>query len=146
LCRKEPLTGTVSILKNFLPNQHLHERRSGFLYGPITVAAESLIAQLDPQGKFTTPRRENRKIRHENEILQANEHTTVSDLSIDTKNICANLARLSLARDRVVISKLRIPNSARQLSPDLDFKKKNTLTLFQAVSSHLTSQFRVWVT
>jgi hypothetical protein len=31
-------------------------------------AAESLIAQLDSQGKLTTPRHGNRKIRHENEI------------------------------------------------------------------------------
>jgi hypothetical protein len=36
-------------------------------------AAESLIAQLHSQGKLITPRRENRKIRHEIEILKANE-------------------------------------------------------------------------
>jgi hypothetical protein len=43
----------------------------GSQYGAITVAAVSLIAQLDSQGKLTTPRRENRKNRHENEILKA---------------------------------------------------------------------------
>jgi hypothetical protein len=36
-------------------------------------AAESLIAQLHSQGLFTTPRFENRKIRHKIEILKANE-------------------------------------------------------------------------
>jgi hypothetical protein len=41
-------------------------------YGATTVAAESLIGQLHSQGKLTTPRRENRKIGHEIEILKAN--------------------------------------------------------------------------
>jgi hypothetical protein len=45
----------------------------GSLYGSTTEAAESLIAQLHSQGKLTKPRRENRKIRHEIEILIANE-------------------------------------------------------------------------
>jgi hypothetical protein len=40
----------------------------------VPVAEESLRAQLHSHGKLTTPRRENRKIRHENEILKANEH------------------------------------------------------------------------
>jgi hypothetical protein len=39
----------------------------------MTIAADSLISQLHWQGKLTTPRRENRKIQHENEILKANE-------------------------------------------------------------------------
>jgi hypothetical protein len=47
----------------------------GSLYGGATpVAAESPIAQLDSQSKLTTPRHENRKIRHENEIVKANQH------------------------------------------------------------------------
>jgi hypothetical protein len=33
-----------------------------------------LIAQLDLQSQLATPRRENRKIWHESEILKANEH------------------------------------------------------------------------
>jgi hypothetical protein len=45
-------------------------------YGATTVAAESLIAQLHSQSKLTTPSRENRKIRHEMEILKANEHAS----------------------------------------------------------------------
>jgi hypothetical protein len=45
----------------------------GSQYGATTGAAESLIAQLHSQGKLTTPSRENRKIRHENEIFKANE-------------------------------------------------------------------------
>jgi hypothetical protein len=45
-------------------------------YRDTTVAAESLIAQLYSQGKLTTPSRENRKIRHEIEILKANEHAS----------------------------------------------------------------------
>jgi hypothetical protein len=64
----------VSIFKIFPLKQHLHERRSGLpVRGYTTGAAESLIAQLHPQGKLTTPRRENQKIWHENEILKANE-------------------------------------------------------------------------
>jgi hypothetical protein len=45
----------------------------GSQYGTTTVAAESLIAQLHSQGKLTTPRRENLKIRHEIEMFKANE-------------------------------------------------------------------------
>jgi hypothetical protein len=44
-------------------------------YGAMTVAAESLRAQLHSQCKLTTPRHENRKIRHENELLKAKEPT-----------------------------------------------------------------------
>jgi hypothetical protein len=61
----------------------LHERRNGFLYGrgrATTEATESLIAQL------TTPRRENRKIRHENEILKVNEPTHVQMYQIIPKH------------------------------------------------------------
>jgi hypothetical protein len=39
----------------------------------MTVAAESLRAQLYSQCKLTTPRHENRKIRQENELLKAKE-------------------------------------------------------------------------
>jgi hypothetical protein len=45
----------------------------GSKYWPTTGAAESRIAQLHSQFKLTTPRRENWKILHENEILKANE-------------------------------------------------------------------------
>jgi hypothetical protein len=45
----------------------------GSQYGTTTGAAESVIAQLHSQGNLTTPRRENQKIRHENEILKAEE-------------------------------------------------------------------------
>jgi hypothetical protein len=44
-------------------------------HGATTIAAEGLIAQLYSQDKLTTPRRENRKIRHEIEILKAKEPT-----------------------------------------------------------------------
>jgi hypothetical protein len=44
-------------------------------YGATTLAAESLRAQLHSQCKLTTPRHENRKIRHENELLKAKEPT-----------------------------------------------------------------------
>jgi hypothetical protein len=43
-------------------------------HGDTKEAAKSLIAQLHSQGKLATPRQENRKIRHENEIVKANEH------------------------------------------------------------------------
>jgi hypothetical protein len=49
----------------------------GSQYGATAGAAESLRAQLQSEGKLTTPRRENWKIRHENEILKANEHALV---------------------------------------------------------------------
>jgi hypothetical protein len=48
----------------------------GSQYGTTTVAAESLIAQLDSQGKLIALRCENRKIRHENELLKTNEHSS----------------------------------------------------------------------
>jgi hypothetical protein len=71
----------------------------GSQYGTTTGATESLIAQLHSHGKLTTPRRENRKIVYENEILKATNGAIRSrnfSLPIDTKNICANLVRLSL--------------------------------------------------
>jgi hypothetical protein len=42
-------------------------------YGAMTVAADRLEAQLHSQCKLTTPRHENQKIRHENELLKAKE-------------------------------------------------------------------------
>jgi hypothetical protein len=45
-------------------------------YEATTVAAECPIAQLHSQDKLTTPSRENWKIRHEIEILKANEHAS----------------------------------------------------------------------
>jgi hypothetical protein len=44
--------------------------------GATTEAAESLVVQLNSHGILTTPRRENRKTRHENEILKPNEHAS----------------------------------------------------------------------
>jgi hypothetical protein len=72
----------------------------GSQYGATTGAAKGLIAKLHSHGKLTTERRENRKIRHENEILKANERLhRVKDLQsfrLIPKDICANLVRLSL--------------------------------------------------
>jgi hypothetical protein len=45
----------------------------GSMYWATTGAAKSPIAQLHSQGKLTTPRHQNRKIRHEIEIVKANE-------------------------------------------------------------------------
>jgi hypothetical protein len=45
----------------------------GSQYGAMRVAAEILIAQLYSQSKLTTAWHENRKIRYENELLQAKE-------------------------------------------------------------------------
>jgi menaquinone-dependent protoporphyrinogen IX oxidase len=67
--------------------------------GATKEAAESLIAQLHSQGKLTTLRRENRKIRHEIENLKANVVCSphVYKLQIyRTKNIPQNIVRLSL--------------------------------------------------
>jgi hypothetical protein len=52
-------------------------------YGARTVAAESLIAQLHSKAKLTTLSRENRKIRHEIEILETSEHDShVKELQV----------------------------------------------------------------
>jgi hypothetical protein len=63
----------------------------------MTAAAESLIAQLYSLGM---PRRENRKIRHEIEILKANEPATYvwepQIYRMKQKNIAQHLVRLSL--------------------------------------------------
>jgi hypothetical protein len=45
----------------------------GSQYGAMTVAAEILRAQLHSQSKLTTAWHENRKIRYENELLEAKE-------------------------------------------------------------------------
>jgi hypothetical protein len=78
----------------------LHELRSGYLVRATKEAAESLIAQLHSQGKVITPRHENRKIRHEIEILKANEHAPILPqfyvYRMTPKNIPQNLERLSL--------------------------------------------------
>jgi hypothetical protein len=42
-------------------------------YGAMTVAADGLGVQLHSQCKLTTPRHENKKIRHENELLKTKE-------------------------------------------------------------------------
>jgi hypothetical protein len=69
-------------------------------YGATTLAAESLRAQLPSQCKLTTPRHKNRKIQHENELLNAKEPTPdVQKCQIyrmTLKNIPQNLVRLSL--------------------------------------------------
>jgi hypothetical protein len=44
-------------------------------YGATKVAAESLIAQSNSQWKLATLRREIRKIRYNNDIQKASEHT-----------------------------------------------------------------------
>jgi hypothetical protein len=45
-------------------------------YGATKEATESLIAHLDSQSKLSTARRENQKIRKENEIWKAKVHAT----------------------------------------------------------------------
>jgi hypothetical protein len=62
---------------------------------------KSIIAQLHLQGKLTTPRRENQKIRHENVILKAYGLRSVcvgtSDLTIDTKKHMCKSIPLSMS-------------------------------------------------
>jgi hypothetical protein len=95
-------SGTIAIFNIFMPNHQFHECLSE---SPVrsyctSGAAESLIAQLDSQGKFTTSRRKNLKIWHQNKTLKSNKHAAyVEELQIYRlipKNICANLLRLSL--------------------------------------------------
>jgi tRNA A37 threonylcarbamoyladenosine modification protein TsaB len=70
---EEPQTGTVPSSILFRHNNIYMSAALGSQYGDTTVAAESLIAQLNSQGKLTSPIRENRKIRHEIEILKEKE-------------------------------------------------------------------------
>jgi hypothetical protein len=69
-------------------------------YGVTIEAAESLTAQLHSQSKLTMPRRENRKIRHENEILKANEPAPYVEklhfYRLIPKNIPQRFVRLSI--------------------------------------------------
>jgi hypothetical protein len=66
----------------------------------MTEVAESLTAQLDSQSKLAMLRRENRKIRNENEIWKANEQLRKGqELKIYRKipkNMYENLVTLSL--------------------------------------------------
>jgi hypothetical protein len=63
----------------------------------MTEAAESLLAQLNSQGKLTMPRRKNREIQHENEILKAAPYLKELQIYWKTlKNIPQNLVRLTL--------------------------------------------------
>jgi hypothetical protein len=66
---KSPGLGPCPSSKIFSPNNICMSAVEGSQYGATTGAAKSLIAQLHSQGKLTTPRRENRKIQHENEIF-----------------------------------------------------------------------------
>jgi hypothetical protein len=58
------------------------------------------MSPLHSQGKLTTPRHETRKIRHEIEILKADEHALhaykLQVYVMTPKNIPQNLVRLSL--------------------------------------------------
>jgi hypothetical protein len=75
---QEPRTGTFSVFKNFTTKTPLHEPVVGScVYRPVgatTGAAEILIPPLHSQSRLATSKRDNRKIRHEIEILNANEH------------------------------------------------------------------------
>jgi hypothetical protein len=70
---KSPGLGQCPSSKYFRQNNICLSAVMGSQYGATTGAAGSPISQLHSQGKLTTPRRENRKIRHENKILKANE-------------------------------------------------------------------------
>jgi hypothetical protein len=73
----------------------------GSLYGAITVATESLIAQLDSQGKLTKLCRDANIGKFDTKRNFKSKwipfvYVGTLDLSIDTKKNCANLVRLSL--------------------------------------------------
>jgi hypothetical protein len=53
--------------------------------GTRRVCTLKMSPELRAQSKLTTPRRENRKIRHENEILKVNEPTHVQIYQIIPK-------------------------------------------------------------
>jgi hypothetical protein len=71
--QRAPRAGTVSTFKIFPQKQHLHERRSGLPVRGYNISCGKSNSPAPPTGKLTTPRRKNRKIGHENEILKANE-------------------------------------------------------------------------
>jgi hypothetical protein len=75
--KQEPRSGTGSSFKIFPPKQHLHESfRLLPVRGYDTSCGKSKSpAPLTVYGNLTTPRHENRKIRHENKLLKAKEPT-----------------------------------------------------------------------
>jgi hypothetical protein len=92
----------------------------GSQYGATTVAVESLIAQLDSQGKLTTLRSENQKIRHRNRNFQSKRTRFVcvgtSDLSIDTKTyMCKSRATIYLIRIKFSWKILKNPHFPYQI-------------------------------
>jgi hypothetical protein len=72
---KSPALGQFPSSILFRQNNICMSAALGSQYGATAEAAESLVAQLHSQGKLTTPRRENKKIRPEIEILKSKEPT-----------------------------------------------------------------------
>jgi hypothetical protein len=70
---KSPGVGQCPASKFFRQKNICMKGVVGSQYGAMTVAADRLGAQLHSQCKLTTPRHENRKIRHETELLKAKE-------------------------------------------------------------------------
>jgi hypothetical protein len=70
---KSPGVGECPASKFFCQNNICMKAAVDSQYGAMMVAADRLGAQLHSQCKLTTPRNENRKIRHENELLKAKE-------------------------------------------------------------------------
>jgi hypothetical protein len=102
-------------------------------------AAESLRAQLHSQGKLTTLRHENRKIRHEIEILKATEqvphvyklqifrmtpknHTTKSRETIPLNG--SVVGPNPIPKESVSFGRIRIPK--KSLDSDIDTVVKQT--------------------
>jgi hypothetical protein len=65
--------GQCPVSKFFHQNNICMKAVVDFQYRAMVVAADRLGAQLHSQCKLTTPRHENKKIRHENELLKAKE-------------------------------------------------------------------------
>jgi hypothetical protein len=70
---KSPGVGQCPASKFFRQNNICMKAVVDSQYVAMTVAADKLGAQLHSQRKLTTPRHENQKIRHENELLKAKE-------------------------------------------------------------------------
>jgi hypothetical protein len=70
---KSPGVGQCPASKFFRQNNICMKAVVDSQYGAMMVAADRLGAQLHSQCKLTTPRHENKKIRHKNELLKAKE-------------------------------------------------------------------------
>jgi hypothetical protein len=69
-----------------IPSSNFFRQKTPLLDPRTELRQKLRVAQIDSQSKHTKPRRENRKNRHENEILKANEHAPQGAVTPDQSN------------------------------------------------------------